>query len=424
MVLKRCIYGVDKNPLAVELAKVSLWLHSFTVGAPLSFLDHHLRCGDSLLGLRVEEAVDELNRMGGLFVQSAVSSAEAAAEGMEHIEMLSDADVAEVRESASLFRSVEETTADLRSLLDVLCGLRWLTAGMKKKERTLFEAPLFETLGRHPNDAFKLLAHGPDVPDFRQTDAIRHSGESRNPSSPGPLDSGFHRSDEPDDLPDRHSRESDVVRHSGEGQNPSSPNPLDSGENRSDEPNDLPDRHSRESDVVRHSGESRNPSSPRPLDSGFHRSDDTLASNLRHSGESRNPSSTAASPPGSAGLQPASGSADLQPASGSAGPQPASGQGNEPPTPDNVQSATEFATLWHNARTIADRETFLHWEAAFPGVWKQWQDSHPRGGFDAVIGNPPWDRIKLQEVEWFATRAPGRHSGIARPGRSACGGIR
>ena len=38
MVLKRCIYGVDKNPMTVELAKVSLWLHSFTVGAPLSFL--------------------------------------------------------------------------------------------------------------------------------------------------------------------------------------------------------------------------------------------------------------------------------------------------------------------------------------------------------------------------------------------------
>jgi hypothetical protein len=50
MVLKRCVYGVDKNPLAVELAKVALWLHTFTVGAPLSFLDHHLRCGDSLFG--------------------------------------------------------------------------------------------------------------------------------------------------------------------------------------------------------------------------------------------------------------------------------------------------------------------------------------------------------------------------------------
>jgi hypothetical protein len=50
MVLKRVVYGVDKNPMAVELAKVSLWLHSFTVGAPLSFLDHHLRCGDSVIG--------------------------------------------------------------------------------------------------------------------------------------------------------------------------------------------------------------------------------------------------------------------------------------------------------------------------------------------------------------------------------------
>jgi hypothetical protein len=42
MVLKRCVYGVDKNLMAVELAKVALWLHTFTVGAPLSFLDHHL----------------------------------------------------------------------------------------------------------------------------------------------------------------------------------------------------------------------------------------------------------------------------------------------------------------------------------------------------------------------------------------------
>ena len=49
-VLKRCIYGVDLNPLATELAKVSLWLDAFTLGAPLSFLDHHLRVGNSLIG--------------------------------------------------------------------------------------------------------------------------------------------------------------------------------------------------------------------------------------------------------------------------------------------------------------------------------------------------------------------------------------
>ena len=54
-VLKRCIYGVDLNPMAVELAKVSLWLDAFTIGAPLSFLDHHLRCGNSLIGATFRE---------------------------------------------------------------------------------------------------------------------------------------------------------------------------------------------------------------------------------------------------------------------------------------------------------------------------------------------------------------------------------
>ena len=108
MVLKRCIYGVDKNPLTVELAKVSLWLHSFTVGAPLSFLDHHLRCGDSLVGLRVPEATAQLNRLGGLFASSAIAGAEAATSGMQRIEEMSDADVAEVRSRQSC--SVESRT--------------------------------------------------------------------------------------------------------------------------------------------------------------------------------------------------------------------------------------------------------------------------------------------------------------------------
>ena len=243
MVLKRCIYGVDKNPLTVELAKVSLWLHSFTVGAPLSFQDHHLRCGDSLVGLRAPEALDDLRRLGGLFSGSAVAGAEAAAQGMQRIEEMSDADVAEVRASAALFRGVEDTTADLRALLDFLCGLRWLAAGMRRRDRTAFESPLVDALGRQPENAYKLLAKGPDA------------------IGPG------------------HSREQDA-------------------------------------------------------------------------------------------------------------------------------SWPAFKKLWNDAKSVADREGFLHWEAAFPGVWRGWQDIRPDGGFDAVIGNPPWDRIKLQEVEWFATRSP------------------
>ena len=54
-VVENCIYGVDINPMAVELAKVSLWLHTIAKGEPLSFLDHHIRCGNSLIGANIAE---------------------------------------------------------------------------------------------------------------------------------------------------------------------------------------------------------------------------------------------------------------------------------------------------------------------------------------------------------------------------------
>ena len=53
-VVESCVYGVDLNPMAVELAKLSLWLHTVAKGEPLSFLDHHIRCGNSLIGARIE----------------------------------------------------------------------------------------------------------------------------------------------------------------------------------------------------------------------------------------------------------------------------------------------------------------------------------------------------------------------------------
>jgi hypothetical protein len=49
-VISRCVYGVDINPMAVEVCKISLWLESLEPGKPLRFLDHHIQCGNSLLG--------------------------------------------------------------------------------------------------------------------------------------------------------------------------------------------------------------------------------------------------------------------------------------------------------------------------------------------------------------------------------------
>jgi type I restriction-modification system DNA methylase subunit len=54
-VVERCIFGVDLNPLAVELAKLSLWLYTVARNRPLSFLDHHLRCGNSLIGAWIKD---------------------------------------------------------------------------------------------------------------------------------------------------------------------------------------------------------------------------------------------------------------------------------------------------------------------------------------------------------------------------------
>src|ERR1035437_5362413 len=54
-VVEACIYGVDLNPLAVELAKLSLWLTTIAGDQPLNFLDHHLRCGNSLIGARLDQ---------------------------------------------------------------------------------------------------------------------------------------------------------------------------------------------------------------------------------------------------------------------------------------------------------------------------------------------------------------------------------
>ena len=68
--------------------------------------------------------------------------------------------------------------------------------------------------------------------------------------------------------------------------------------------------------------------------------------------------------------------------------------------------AERFGAILAQARALVEDERFLNWQVAFPGVWTDWSSGERHGGFDAVVGNPPWDRIKLQQVEWFAARRP------------------
>lgn len=118
VVMKRCIYGVDYNRMAVELAKVSLWLHTFTVGAPLSFLDHHLRFGNSLVGAMARH-VQKAFKEGAPLLGSPFEGILTAARVMQEISLSSDATIADVEQSAKLFDSFEGAVVPYKRLLDI-----------------------------------------------------------------------------------------------------------------------------------------------------------------------------------------------------------------------------------------------------------------------------------------------------------------
>lgn len=111
-VLKRCIYGVDLNPMAVELAKVSLWLDAFTLGAPLSFLDHHLRCGNSVVG---ESRVSQHILTGSQREEELCRTVR----NMLTIAATADANPADVNASKSLFAEVEQLARPFKNRLNI-----------------------------------------------------------------------------------------------------------------------------------------------------------------------------------------------------------------------------------------------------------------------------------------------------------------
>ncbi len=265
MVLKRCVYGVDRNPLAVELAKVALWLHTFTIGAPLSFLDHHLRCGNSLFGSWVRPAMDRLDEFGSpLLMEASRKRALGAATGMQSIERLADVDVAEVFQSKHLFEGVELMTSELTDLLTLIQAIEW-RAPASKLDKAVAQALVKGSFG----DPVKLLRGGIEL--------------------------------------------------------------------------EIPEP----------------------------RSETELEKQKR---------------------------------------QITNGQKYDP-----HELAFRLAEWLPDLQASFNRARFLHWQVAFPGMWTEWESVELHGGFDAVIGNPPYVRQELiKEIKPALKRAyPDTYSGIA-----------
>lgn len=130
LVAERCLYGVDVNPLAVELAKLSIWLVTLAKGRPFGFLDHNLRSGDSLLGIHRLEQLTQLRmdtessqqyqlRIFGQNVEAAVNE---AIELRKQLRATSIRDIKDVEVMARLDREARRKLESVELIADAMIG--------------------------------------------------------------------------------------------------------------------------------------------------------------------------------------------------------------------------------------------------------------------------------------------------------------
>lgn len=123
-IARRCIYGLDTNPLAVELSRLALWIHTFVPGLPMSSLDHGLVLANSLTGIgTTDEAMDAL-QAEGLFESLIRGPLAAARELLQEFAMASEADKAEVAAGAEMLERARAAAAPAKAIFDVALAKR------------------------------------------------------------------------------------------------------------------------------------------------------------------------------------------------------------------------------------------------------------------------------------------------------------
>ncbi len=163
LIAERCLYGVDINPLAVELAKLSLWLITISKGRPFNFLDHNLKFGDSLLG------VSDINQLiqfrmkpsasgfGNLMTNKIESSiAEAAAE-REAIRTGRNRDISDIALQQQHYRKAEALTQRIKEYADFFIGEVFVAGKPGKKTDRILDAAAIEGAGLLTDDSLKLV---------------------------------------------------------------------------------------------------------------------------------------------------------------------------------------------------------------------------------------------------------------------------
>jgi len=163
IVSDRCLFGVDKNPMAVEMAKLSLWLETLKRDAPFTFLDHALQPGDSLLGLssaaqiehfhvdpaRGQELYGELIR--DLYAHLGSEALQRASSARRKLESIEVREIHDIEVKKRLLAEANATLAELHTLADVIASSALhasrVQAGANERQR------------KTPKDASDLVTH-------------------------------------------------------------------------------------------------------------------------------------------------------------------------------------------------------------------------------------------------------------------------
>ncbi|WP_418885673.1 Eco57I restriction-modification methylase domain-containing protein [Borreliella tanukii] len=126
MLLKKCIYGVDINPISVEITMLSLWINTFIFGTPLSFIEHHVKAGNALLGYTKDEFFDIAKKKfeGGfsLFKKRIEEITIILEDSYQKIKGINDTTKEDIEKSKKIYKEYEksEDTDNLRMIFSLI----------------------------------------------------------------------------------------------------------------------------------------------------------------------------------------------------------------------------------------------------------------------------------------------------------------
>lgn len=152
IVAARCIYGVDKNPLAVELAKLSLWLVTLDKNRPFTFLDHALKCGDALVGADAEMFLrwTHSNKSAAmpLFDEQLRAQLDTARAKRRELEAFDVRDVRDAERKQALLDEANAALENIKVGCEIVVGARLMKLKEKEREQLLNRALLDFVAGK------------------------------------------------------------------------------------------------------------------------------------------------------------------------------------------------------------------------------------------------------------------------------------